>query len=647
MSDAPLRGTPPIDLYDGMRGDNAPSNLPQQTSLLQAILDGTDDVIFAKDLDGRYVLSNLRGAMAIGQTQASILGQTDADLFDEPTASRNREQDLRVINSGEQLSYEQRFVDRRGFVSHCWMKKVPLRDADERIIGVIGIGRDISHRRQMEAERALLATAIEQSGEVILIRDLSHRVVYANSSVERCFGRSRDEVIGLPARAVVGRNVDASLHDEIEATVASGATWRGQLEVPHEGGGICIADVTISPVLDSAGKITNFIDVWRDVTREAQLNAQLRQAQKLEVAGQMATGVAHDFNNILIALLGFVDLARSNRRDESAAQRALGSIESLAQQGVSVVRGLMTFAGRAATAKRPARLTRVMRECVDLLRHTLPAMVSLKLDLDERHDPWVEADVVQLQQVFMNLAVNARDAMPNGGELTIRLRVVDTASPQARIEVCDNGVGIAPEVREHVFEPFFTTKQRDRGTGLGLAIVHGIVAEHHGTIEVQSDPGRGTTFVITLPAVAPRTEIDADAAESTPCGSGELVLLIERDPYIERMIAGALRQLRYRVATVTDNAPLSEAVARHDGELRALIVDLDGASPDTTLEALRSAAGVPCVVLTDASNEDLPPLPTGARILRKPYTLPDVGRALHELLTRSPDPSKTLGRAAP
>ena len=305
-------------------------------------------------------------------------------------------------------------------------------------------------------------------------------------------------------------------------------------------------------------------DLLREIAARKEAEAQLRQAQKLEAVGHLASGIAHDFNNLLTAISGYVALAKKTLRPDHPAVSSLESVEQVAEQAEGVTRALLTFSRKTAARKQPVELAAVVEKAAHLLKRILPAGIDLIVDTGFVSGVWVNADSVQLQQVLLNLAINARDAMPNGGRLQIRLALPRDGGiePQAvRLIVRDTGTGMSPETLARIFEPFFTTKPRGTGTGLGLAIVHGIVTDHGGTIEVESQVGRGTTFTVALPVARAQVRPSEPVEDREPCAShGEVVLVAEDHPYVRQIMTTGLRAAGYEVGQAEDGRDCSISI---------------------------------------------------------------------------------------
>jgi signal transduction histidine kinase len=402
----------------------------------------------------------------------------------------------------------------------------------------------------------------------------------------------------------------------------------------------------INATAERLGDIAERIQAQQE---RAALQEQLHQAQKMEAIGQLSCGVAHDFNNLVTVVLGHVAAARTAGDDSPPVREALNTIEQAAYRARDVTEALLKFSGRLPTEKRPIDLCAAVRESARLLRHTLPASIELVVHTPEQKPVWVRADSTQLQQVILNLALNARDAMPDGGTLRVAVAREGPAGPAvdsinasspgdvARLEVADTGVGMPPEVVARVFDPFFTTKARGRSTGLGLSIVHAIVEDHGGTVSVESRPGAGSKFTVRLPCTQPKADSEAPSPELIPPpGRGELVLVAEDHQLVREIIVSALQSLGYKVRHVSDGTELLECYRRWREQIRLFILDLDlpkRSGLDCLREIRADGMTTPALLITAKVDADLErQLDADTVLLCKPFGMNTLGALTHSLL---------------
>ncbi len=402
-----------------------------------------------------------------------------------------------------------------------------------------------------------------------------------------------------------------------------------------------------------------------------EIQEQLHQAQKMEAVGQLAAGAAHDFNNLLTVIAGNLEPIALALPADQAAAAALAAVNHAVEQAGGLTRSLLTFGRNVPTDKKPLDLCAAVDNAAHLLRRTLPKTIKLCVDAEASPAPWIRADATQLQQVVLNLALNARDAMPRGGTLRIAVSRVAPATGTAeesvqgiasshlaardsgpgragsapaflaRLEVSDTGSGIAPRIRDRIFEPFFTTKERGEGTGLGLAVVHGIIEDHGGQIEVRSEVGVGTTFIVTFPCVAPPVSDDAETPVRPPSpGHGELLLLAEANQQAREIMAAELRTLGYRILVAADGPAALEEHRRHRGRLRLLIVDVDlleGGGAEWVRTVRREDEHMPLILTAGSPLGEHKDLQDPAvAVLYRPYQLGELDRLVSAMLMLEP-----------
>jgi signal transduction histidine kinase len=379
----------------------------------------------------------------------------------------------------------------------------------------------------------------------------------------------------------------------------------------------------------------------QETVQRKQAEAQLLQAQKMEAIGQVAAGIAHDFRNSLTAILGYAGIVRKTLSEDHPAARPLSSLENAVEQANSLVKGLLTFSRKTTTSKEPVELGPMIAETRQMLHGILPDSISVAAEGLDRQAVWVSADQTQLQQVLMNLVINARDAMPSGGRLTIQLGCeinAEGSGEKVCIKVADTGEGMSPEALEHIFEPFFTTRQREHGTGLGMAIVHGIVMDHGGAIQVQSQVGIGTTVTVEFPLipVPSTTVIETRQIGARSTGRGELILLAEDNRHVREVMAETLEAVGFRTIQAPTGEQLLEEFSRHAGTLRLLIVDFDlpGRNGLDCIREIRKEAGeLPVICVTATADPAMENQLSGeALVLRKPFAMTTLTRLASRMI---------------
>ena len=434
------------------------------------------------------------------------------------------------------------------------------------------------------AERGRLATAVDQAAEAILTTDRAGHVTYVNSAFTRITGYPASEIVGRDP-ALLQNLTDPGSMAQLIAVLVRAESWEGRLVLKRLDGTSIDIDVAVSPLRDANGATEGSVAVARDISRERALEGQLAQAQRMEAVGRLAGGIAHDFNNILTAISGFGELAAAELPADHPVSIDIEQILAASDRAAALTRALLAFSRRQVMQPKAVDLNHVLDELTPMLGRLIGEDVQLIVHL-EPNLGLTMADRAQVEQVVLNLAVNARDAMPDGGTLTIattneevdigyaRMHVGAVPGPFVALVVSDTGVGMTPDVMEHAFEPFFTTKARGKGTGLGLSTAIGIVQQSGGFIQVHSEPHVGSVFTVHLPRNEDATRQEDPASTTrTPRGGTETILVAEDETavrlFVERVLTGA----GYRVLTATAGAE-ALATARSTPEIDLLFTDV-------------------------------------------------------------------------
>jgi len=434
------------------------------------------------------------------------------------------------------------------------------------------LSNDVSygaHALRQRAERERLATAIEQAAEAVVTTDLQGTITYVNPAFEAVTGYSRSEAVGQNPRLLKSGAHDPSFYKTLWETLLKGATWRGRIVNRKKDGSLYTDEATLSPVRDPNGEIVSYVGVKRDISRDLAMEAQLLQAQKMEGIGRLAGGVAHDFNNILTVILSFSGFILDALPEGHALRADALEIEKAGKRAAALTRQLLAFSRKQVLQVRPVHLNTVLADLDKMLRRILGEDIAMAQDLAPDLG-LITADPGQIEQVFVNLLVNSRDAMPDGGTVTLRTSNVDFTADEAaqrpgmapgafvRVTISDTGIGMDEGTVAHIFEPFFTTKERGRGTGLGLSTVYGIVQQTGGLIEVASKLGAGTTFHLYFPRGAAHAPIEQSPEVVTQLRGREAVLVVEDDEAVRHVARRILESAGYTVLTAASGR---EAVA--------------------------------------------------------------------------------------
>jgi PAS domain S-box-containing protein len=449
--------------------------------------------------------------------------------------------------------------------------------------GVFILSLDITARKRAEQDRARLSTAIQHSAEAVIITDSNGTIVYVNPAFEEVTGYSRSDALGRNPRMLNSGKQDAAFYAEMWRTIAAGKTWRGRLVNKRKDGRLFTEEASISPVYGDDRSILHFVCVKRDITRELGLEEQYRQAQKMEAIGQLAGGVAHDFNNLLSLIIGYADVLLESVPQNNPLHADITEIRRAGGRAAVLTKQLLTFSRKQVLRTERLDLNGVVSGMEEMLKRLLGAGVELSIHFQPALAT-VIGDVGQMELVVMNLAINARDAMPRGGKLRIETANVELDGAFAAshfevkpghhvmLSVTDSGIGMNDETRMRVFEPFFTTKGADRGTGLGLATVYGIVKQCGGSIWVYSEEGVGTTFKIYFPFASgpPRLVTPASLRPIRPAGS-EVILLVEDDEAVRELTRRLLTSEGYTVLAA-GSAQEALSICEQDGARLSLML---------------------------------------------------------------------------
>ncbi len=453
------------------------------------------------------------------------------------------------------------------------------------------IYHDMRKRVREEEQRRLLATAVEQSAESVLITDPAGRIEYVNPAYERITGYTKEEVVGKSPGILKSGQTEPYEYKLLWETIQAGKVWRGKITNKKKDGSLFTEEQTIAPVKDAQGRITHFVAVKRDITRQNQLKKIVRQTQKMQAIGTLAGGIAHDFNNILTAILGFAELSALQCGDNDLLKKNIEEIITASERAGQLVRQILTFSRQTEQSISSLRIDLIVKEALRLLRASLPRNIDLVIDI--RAKALVRADPTQIHQVVMNLCTNAYQAMDEDRMGQIRV-VLDTtevgyhegvelgnipAGKYVTMQVEDNGHGIADEHLNRIFEPYFTTREKNEGTGLGLAVVHGIIQEHRGTIKVESTPGKGSCFTVYLPEIDEEKAKPVSGEKKLKKGQGR-ILVVDDELQIVDYEVQVLERAGYVTMSTISSIQALKMIKDGKWDIDLLITDM--AMPDMT-----------------------------------------------------------------
>lgn len=535
-----------------------------------------------------------------------------------------------------------------------WPTVRKIREANRRLSHANAeLEHEIAQRILSEEARRQLITAIEQAEESIVIASIDGTIEYVNPAFANNTGYSPDEVLGQSASILQSGEHDEAFYKELWETITSGKVWRGRMVNHRKNGVQYIEQASISPVRDQSGELVKFIAVTRDISNEVRLEAQLQRAQKLEAIGSLAGGIAHEFNNLLTPVLGYVELLQHQLKADAKTMEYLRRVQNSALRAKDLVGRILLFSREGGSKLDLVHLGPLAKDVVQLAKASLPPNITIQDDGIGEVPP-LRGEPAKLHTMLMNLLVNAGQSMPLGGRISLDLRVANLEAyptPTGEIldgghlclTVADTGEGITPEVKERMFDPFFTTREVGEGTGLGLSMVFGIVQEHDGLIEVDSIQGEGSTFRIYFPMSQaegpekePVTSIPVTARAKT---SSAGILLVDDESEVLQLMRVLLERMGHRVYSMSSCREALEILEAHPEEIDLAFVDylmpeMNGSELAKRLISLRK--DLPIILMT--GYHDLAPIaePTAENlfqdILNKPFTYERIESLVNGLL---------------
>jgi len=617
------------------------------------------ELVLVRSPEGRTLAVNEAFARKFGIPRPAWTGRNPAVLLHPEDVAEWTAATVRLALPPYRGSHEHRWQTAQGWRWLSWEESA-VRDSEGSIVAYRSVGRDVTKRRLAEEHYHKLANAVDQSPFSIVVTTPDGRVQYVNPKFTHSTGYTLEEIFEKEIPVLREGHANDESFREFEQTVAAGRKWSGELCTRCKDGRNLWEFVQVSPIRNHADEITHLLSMREDITERKKLEDQLRQAQKMESLGTLAGGIAHDFNNVLAIINGFTEIALSRVGGDETNARHLREIHNAAQRAIGLVRQILTFSRKTEATFKSVPLNQHIKDLGRMCAETFPRTVAFSLDLDETL-PSIWADPNQLQQVIMNLCVNARDAMPEGGRVAVSTSRVDGASivrlgadasrPYICIKVSDTGCGMPPHVRARIFEPFFTTKQNSGGTGLGLAVVYGIVLNHRGFLEVESVEGKGSAFQIYLPLELPKAsaldgEIAGPVPAAFPCGT-ETILIVEDEASLRELLCTILEPRGYKVLTASEGTRAVDILMSEPATIDLVLLDLNlpqlnGVDVYKTLRRLRPEAKV-IIISGNITPETRRELNAHGQpeFLPKPYQIEELGRRLRTVFGQT----KTISAA--
>lgn len=620
--------------------------LRQNRERFRQIAENVADLILMIAPSGYSVYCNPAYAVAVGRPEQAASFDTFADVHPE---DRPAVQELfrSTLHHGMPGRAEYRLVHPQGTLRVVEAQNSAVRDFTGAVTQVLVVARDVTERRAAIERIQQQAALLDRAQDAILVRDMEDRVTYWNRSAARIYGWANEEPRDRKA-ADLWREEAAQVEIARHATLFYGE-WMGEMRQRSRSGAELIMQSRWSLLQRPNGTAAGFLVINTDIAEKKRLESQFLRVQRTESIGLLAGGVAHDINNVLLPILASTELLEPMVATPEAKQ-FLASIRSSAQHGAALVKQLLAFARGAVGQPTELALRPLLKDFVSFVTQAFPQSISVSLEATGEAWP-VRGDATQLKQVLMNLCINARDAMPEGGRIALelhneivneleaaRLREIKPG-PHVVIGVVDTGSGMTPAVLERIFDPFFTTKEVGKGTGLGLAAVRGIVKGHNGTIAVESWPGRGTSFKIYLPALAGHTPPTPPTGTRAEHGTGQTILLVDDDESVRNVLSSVLTASGYRVLKASSASDALRLFNARHNEISVVLTDVmmgdgDGFSVARQLRALKP--GIPMLIMSGlaaAADYEQKASALGVPLLAKPLTREALLRSVQAALT--------------
>lgn len=618
--------------------------LRERDAHYRSIVESSFDAVISMDAGG-VTEFNPKAEEMFGRRRANVMGKDFTDLIvPERMRAAHREGVRRQLADPDTAITRQRLelIGLRADGSEFPLELTLSKQPSDRGPVCTAFIRDLSERNRAASRIAEQASLLDQARDAILVRDLEHRVTYYNKSAERLYVWTADDVMGRSARERFFP--DPAIFDEAMRTLLQQGDWQGELSVAGRDGATLTVESRWTLMRDAAGLPSAVLVIDTDITERKEFERRFLRAQRMESLGTLAGGIAHDLNNMLAPVLMSIELLKDNPADEERDQ-ILATVEMSARRGADMVRQVLSFARGVEGDRAAVDVARLLKEVEKFANDTFMKNIRVRTTVDEGIT--VLGDTTQLHQVMINLCVNARDAMPQGGILTLSAgaeavvqRQTDldpavTPGDYVVIRVTDTGTGIPPPVLDRMFEPFFTSKDTGKGTGLGLSTTLAIVKSHGGFLRVETAVGRGSTFIVCLPALAERSTPAATPARMTARGAGELVLVVDDEDAILRMTTLVLKSFGYRVLAAASGDEAVRLFTQHRSEIKVLFTDMTmpGMDGGTLIQKVRAIdPGVRVIAASGLGANEASRVAGVMRFLAKPYTADSMLKAVTDVV---------------
>ncbi len=620
-------------------------------SRLVAILEATPDLVSIADPEGRLVYLNRAGRKTLSiAALADLSSYSLREFHDAANAHVVLTEGIPTAMRDGAWSGETELLALDGHTTAVSQVILAHKAPNGTVTFLSTIARNITERKRAEEALRLRSAALNAAANTIVITDRNGTIEWVNPAFTALTGYRAEEAIGKNPRELS----KSGLHDQLFFrnlwnTILAGHVWHGEMTNRRKDGSLYSVEQSITSVKDAHGELTHFVAIGRDLTEQKRLEAEFLQAQKMEVVGRLASGIAHDFNNLLTVINCTTELVLADLKEGDMLRTDLHAIGQAGARAASLTRQLLAFSRKQVMKPDVLNLSSLVADLRDMLQRLIGENIALVV-VPAKDGGRVIADHGQIEQVVMNLAVNARDAMPNGGTLTIETRDValDEAyaadhqsvrpGPHVMLAISDTGDGMDEATRVQVFEPFFTTKGQGKGTGLGLSMVYGIVKQSGGSIGVSSVLGKGTTFTIYLPRGEAVAHKDQPASIVTSVHGTETILIVEDEEAVCRLASRILHGAGYTVLTASNGGEALALLERHDRPVHLMLTDMvmPGMSGRNLATQLKDIHPRTKVLYTSGYTDDAilhhALFSKATHFIGKPYTTAELTRKVREVL---------------
>jgi PAS domain S-box-containing protein len=622
--------------------------LAQSEQRFKLLFELAPDPIFLHDLEGKFVAGNKAAELCIGYPREELIGQSFLTLNLLPPADLAKARDsLQLCADGKPVGPLELTLNRKdGSTVQLEILSYPLVVGNESL--VLGIGRDVTGRNRADLQLRDQAKLLDAAHEAIIVKTLDGVITYWNKGAERLFGWTREEIVGRCCFDTFYK--DPLAFKRLKPDLLSKGLWEGEAEKITKDGRTLTVQVSLTVVHGEQGAPQSILAINSDITEKKLLEAQFLRAQRMESIGTLAGGIAHDLNNVLAPIMFSIELLKplaKSAEDESL----LDTLTISARRGADLVKQVLSFARGMEGQRIVVNVAHLVRDLAKVMKETFPK--DIEITFKPAAKVWtVTGDPTQIHQVILNLCVNARDAMPNGGKLSLTVENItldetySAMNPESRpgpyvlIHVSDTGTGITREARDRIFEPFFTTKDVGKGTGLGLSTAMAIVKSHRGFINLDTEVGKGTKFKVYFPADAssePSTQQPTDQTK-LPKGNGELILVVDDEEAIRDIARRSLERFGYRVVTASNGAEAISVYVTNQNDVSAVVTDMampimDGPALIIALKSINPEVRI--IASSGLTSNGGVAKAIGAGVhhfIPKPYTAEAILNALDQLL---------------